>query len=393
MNFKCFSQSFWMFQISILLVFGCGQKTPTKLLSSFKVAVADQNGSPIPGVRIEGGVDWDCFSAVTNEKGEGWLPYKALNQKATLSKTNCFPAQVTLFAGSNYRMTVAPKQVREIGQANGKLIKYDLPFFAMISYSGTYQVVSVSGSGIKTVADFPMPATYKKIVLHGDSLWFTTHQDGIYAYSLANLQQPQFIRRLYVPGYLGAFDIKDSLLAVGGYDSLRIYRMHSDGSLTKCFHFDVLYVVDAKFIKDYLVITNYSDCLPCIFDVHSPDSIRLISQTPRSSGYWRALWWGDSLVLGDDLGNHQIIDLSEPAIPKGVGTFQTEARIEFIGRDWAVGSNLNDWSSTTILSLNVGSNTPVTPQAIISGVFTDELGFGGAFPPYYIVGGKVWKLQ
>ena len=390
------------FSILLLyLIFTCSKETPTEIEppeKQFKVKVFSSEGQPIAGATIEGGIDWEFFQVQTDNKGIAILPGYARGKRVVIYKNNFFPQIVQSLSPTQYTLMLTPQQLKLIGDVAGKAILFDSGTLLTIEYGGDYHVYSYSDKDITEAASAQLPKTVKKIIFYGDTLWFSTHEDGIYVYSLQNPLQPQQLFHLNISGYLGPFAVKDTIVAVGNPwepGPLRIFSYAPDGQYQELSTIENYFVREMSFLSNYLILIGNNESLPTVFNLQDPTNPQLVYNGLEWE-YQSGFLFGDYLILvprnGHAIGtvSYKLLDLSNPANPTSIGSFSADSWLSKIVDSFiAVGTYYFHSQSISVLSGNVSSYFQTV--AIISEGTTD--GFGGCAPPYFIIGGRFWKLE
>ncbi len=399
----------------ILLISGCEDNR-----GHFRVKVVSPYRQPVEGATIEGGIDWQHFQVQTDSRGITILPGFALMYDAFIYKTNFFPKYVPLALSAHtiisytYIIEPTPKQFRLIGSVEGWSILFDSGTLVTVDYQGGYHVYSYSDQGITEIASAQIPGTIKDTQLHGDTFWFSTHSDGIYVYSLADPLNPQQLFHLDIPGYLGSFALKNEIIVVGhpSYkETLRIYSYNTSGECQEIASFGNYLVRKMAFISDYLVVVNYYDNLPAVFDLQDPSNPYLVYNGVEPD-YWHGFLYKNYLVLVPkpdlveeqtnykliDLPDYKLIDLSDPTNPTTNGFFSADSQLFKIINDSTAMGRYHVWSGgISVLSGNItqgfktvaiSTDNPFHPFFLLG--FHE---FEGCAPPYFIIGEQLWKLE
>ena len=378
----------------ILLTVGCEKVFSPK--DYFEVRVVTFQGNPVVGAKIEGGIDWWTFRVETNENGVAILPRHALGEKAVIHKNNFFPDVIASLMPTKYILNPTPRQLKLVGNVDGWSIQFSSGNLITVGYGGGYHVYSYNDQSVTEIASAQLPQCIKMTQLRGDTLWFSTHDSGIYVYSLQNQLQPQLLFHLAIPGYLGPFVIKDSIIIVGNpwnQGPIRIYTYKPNGQFRELSNFGNYLVVKMAIISNYLIVVNYYENLPAIIDLQDPTNPNLIYNGIEPE-YWSGFLFRNYLILIPRTAwenitniNYKLINLSNPANPLTVGTFSADSRLYEITNDSiALGAYYSTGHSSVLIG---GITSRFQTIAIISGID----GFGGCAPPYFIVNGNLWKLQ
>lgn len=389
----------------ILLYSGCEDSS-----GQFSVKIVTPNRQPVEGVTVEGGLDWEAFQAKTDSRGIAVLPIFALNYDALIYKNNFFPKLIdltqfpTILPPNTYIITPTPERLELIGDVEGWSIQFDQGILVTLDYHGGYHIYSYSNQGISEILFVQFPtSSIRDTQLRGNTLWFSTHDDGIYVYSLANIFDPQQLYHLNITGYLGEFAINDSVLVVGNpwdREELRVYSYTSSGEIQELSRFGNHYGRNLKFIDNYLLVLDYLDNLPAVYDLNDPENPFLVyssAESDFSSGflYENYLILVPKWELVSEKTNFKIIDLSDPANPSPAGFFYADSQlILIIDENTAIG-RYHVWSgATSILRGNIASNFKTT--AIVTDnpwaqIFLHK--FEGCSFPFFIIGKGLYKLE
>jgi len=380
--------------ILLVAVYSC-DNNPSSSGSSFEVMVTDTLGAPIEGAILEGGIDWGSFRIVTDSRGRAVMPGFARDVRTVIKKTNFFSrAENNLYSGT-YKLTPTPKRLVEIGDIEGDLIRFGYFRILTISYQGEYRVYNFDGSSLHEIFMVQFPPAVKEFRLFGDELWYTTHDDGIYVYSLFDALNPIQLFHLDIEGYLKPFAVKDSLVGVGslsGAGPIRLYSYHDDGTVTELDRIGDFSASRLYFLDHYLLRTvKYSDSYS-IFDIEDPSDIRLV-YNGQYGGFQGSFLYTDTLIITPSYpGNVYItIDLSDPANPEEIGSFSVTGILEGIINDsTAVGRYYYYNDGLCVFERSRHGNFETV--AIVSEFYGTWYHHGNT-PPYFLIGDKLWKLE
>jgi hypothetical protein len=386
----------------ILLASGCGEISSSK--GQFEVRVlSSSSGFPVAGATISGGIDWTAFEVKTNDEGIALLPGSARGEWARIYKNNFFPYHVESLSPTHYFIKPTPKKFKLIGDISGWSIRFDSGTIITVDYQGGYHLYSYNDQGIIEIASAQIPKCIRETQLHGDRLWFSTHDDGIYVYSLEDPFQPVQLFHLAIPGYLGSFAMKDSIIVVGNpwdNDSVRVFNYNTNGDFQEIARFGNHLIEKMAFIGNYLVILNYYDCLPVIYDLKDLANPCLIYKGVEPE-YWYGFLFRNYLVLIPNLDfinettTYKLINLSDPAHPSTSGFFSADSKLfEIVDDRIAIGRYYLWTGATSVLigDINQGFKTIaiITDHPWVQ-IFLHES--EGCAPPYFIIGERLWKLE
>lgn len=365
---------------------------------AFSVKVNSISGIALEGAAIEGGVDWESFSAKTDPLGKAILPAYASLQGAVIHLDNYFPVLVTLKRPYTYSLMPTPRRLRPLGGISGEAVRFETGLLTTVGYSGAYHLYAFDTAGVAEIATTQLSSkAIKQTRMVADTLWLATHDDGLYAYSLADPYNPQMIQHLDIPGNCAVFALNGNIVAVGdfgGQDSVRVFSFHDDGSFQELARFGDSYVVSLEFLGDYLVVGNNIDSHPTIYDLSNPTN-PVLRYNDTEPDYWYGVLIGTQLVLNPRARNsdHKRIDLTNPASPQIAGVFPADSElICFPDATMAVGRYNLVGSAVTVLQGNFSIG--YTTTAVVSGESIRlSNDFGGCAPPYFIIGNRLWILE
>jgi len=392
----------------VIVLSGCSERATcpeAECDGDFVITVESPNGAPIAGALIEGGVDWDAFRAVTDNDGKACLPERAREWVTTITKDNFFPISVDGVTSRVYVLTPTPQELRHIGHVSGRPLRFDSGLLSALAYQCRYYLYAYNDSSVTQLAETQLLGCgVRGVRFYGDTLWYTTHEDGIYVYSLAEPAVPRFLFHLAIPGYLGAFAVRDSIVAVGSPfdDGFGIYKFRSNGEFTLLKEMPDFAAADVGFSSDYLVIVGREHDLVAVFDIENPADPREVYTTGAASGYFQSgFLLGDQVILEPSWFSrgqlvYLVIDLTDPGSPGELGSFQADSFILGMpDRDTAVGQyRLGKFVGAntmfTVLKGDMGGHFETV--ATLSGDYGDGE-FGANAPPFFVIGYELWKLE
>jgi len=245
----------------------------------FEVTVVDPNSAPVAGAWIQGGIDWDWYRVFTDSSGVAVVPGHARGERATIMKDNYLPLLVERLDTRQYVIEPTPQLLILIGEAEGVAIIFEPDNLVTLSCLCDYHVYAYDNQSVTEIASAILPSSMRQFQLFGDTLWFSTHDDGIYVFSLADILQPQLLFHLEITGYLSAFAVKDSIVAVGcRYEpnSLRIFSYSANGQFQELASISE-FIIDEMSIRDnYLILAGGETSMPTVFDITDPSNPILV---------------------------------------------------------------------------------------------------------------------
>lgn len=367
----------------------------------FTVTVLTSSGDPLEGAVIEGGIDWDSFEVATDADGHATLPTSAWSVDAMIHLDNYFPQPMTLKRPYEYELAPTPKRLRLLGGIEGQSVRFEPDRLATVDYFGGYHLYAYSAQGLGEIASAEVPRTIKQIQVIDDTLWLSTHENGVYAYSLADLAQPREILHLAIPGYCPIFALRDNLIVVGNYgdvDSLGVYLFEMDGSFQETARFGNYAVSSIAFVEGYLVVTNYYNSHPKVYALSDPSNAVLMFDGANPI-YWSGFLYGNQYIRiphWDDITGNTVygrLDLTSPAVPRTAGVFKADSRLIAVADDaTAIGYYYAMGNALSVLK--GGLTSGFSTAAIISEDPRYDLNeFEGCFPPYFIISKRLWILE
>jgi hypothetical protein len=366
--------------------------------TDFYVTVFDYSG-PLEGVVIQGGIDWDYFYVVTDSQGQALIPGRAYGRRATFRKNNYFSDAIDELKPGEYTLLPTPFILTEIGEVAGEAIKFGSDQIVTINHGGEYRVYSYNEYGVteETMIEFPYEPRWFRF--QRDTLWFSGYDGDIYAYYMIDVFNPHLRLHLELDSPSSIFDWKDSLLAVGTPHSslnsaLGIYSFYPDSSYNELYRLEDFWVDQIFFVSDYLVTLGFYNNLLSVFDVSNPSDIRLAVVNYHYNPVG-SFMWGDTLGINYGYGGSssrcRLFEFSDALNPEMIANFPVEGEIKEIYNDSiAVGYHYGYYYGSPCV-FNGSIYEGLQAVAIFSeGTYPP---FGGGGPPYFIMGGKLWKLE
>jgi hypothetical protein len=365
----------------------------------FIVRVLDYQGQPLDGAYIEGGIDWDHFIVVTDNNGEAIVPGHARNNRVTIYKNNYFSLIENYLSPDDYILDPTPFILTEIGEIEGDVIRFDPGRILSVTYQGNYHVYDYNDNNVIEIATAEFPYQVKNFKLYDDTLWYTTHENGMYVYSINDPFNPEQLFHLDISGYLKPFARKDSIVVVGPLSSpgpIRVFSHRDNGTVDELDRIGDFSVGYLTFISYYLIKLQGQINPLMIFDLSDPSDIRFV-YSDHYDGYSRPFMYGDTLVLRSTHGNawyghgYLEIDLSDPANPLDLDGFTARGRIEDIVDDsTAVGRYYYHDSALSVFRRDPqGDFEPIA----IASEFYGYKEHQGCNPPYFVIGDRLWKME
>lgn len=382
---------------------GCNDDNIIEVQKLFEVKVISQDGQPVAGAAIEGGIDWDAYQVYTNSAGVAILGEKALKRGAVIYKTNYLPIRVSAISPNTYTLKKTAKQLNLIGNVMGKAVRFRQNELITIDYQGNYHLYSYNDQSVTEVFTQHLHDSVNAVPEHqliGDKLWLATHNNGIFVYSIQNPSSPQLLFSLPVTGYLGPFAVKDSFLVVGDRwnpGPVRFFVFQPNGDFREVSRVQNYYVRKMAFIGNYVILIGNSESLPTVFDVTNVFSPRVVFNGldwEHQTGFF----YDQNLILipynaygGDNaILDYKVLDLSNPETPTPLNIFTADSWLTGLASDNLAYGNYYFHSQTiSVLEGNISNYYFETIATVSEGTID---GVGGAFPPYFVIGNRLWKL-
>jgi len=366
----------------------------------FPIKVVEEGRQPVFGAHIHGGFDWTDFDEVTDQNGMAWLPDHVFHGQVMIYKNNFFSKRVNDVHSGEYIIYKTPYELAKIGEIDGgeraRAIKFSGNRVSTVTYQAGYRLYEIGETGLTELAAVDLQDQVKEFELFGDTIWYTTHENGVLAYTLEDPFAPRPLFRLGIGGYLLHFARMDTLIAVA-YETLRLFSYSQDGSATLLDTINDPIVGDVAFMSGYLVtLDTYSTTPLKVYDIGNPNDIVLVYD--ESFGEYRGGFiHGDSAVLisnvaDENLGvyNYLMMDLTDPVHPQTSYSFSADGIIEEISNDSiAVGRYIFDYSALTVFRrADDGDFRAISmiPQHLF---FIEH---GGGSAPYFIIDNGLYKL-
>jgi hypothetical protein len=380
-----------------LLIAGCQRDNPIESGPPFQMTIRDQDGHVVAGATIEGGFDQDLYSVQSNSSGVATLPGSARGKAALIFKTNYLPVRIDGLYPTSYTLRYTPRRLDLIGETRGQAISFGPAEISTIDGAGNYRVYSYTDQSVSLTFEqrlLDSTNAVREVQLHGDTLWFSTHDSGLYVFSLRVRTDPQLLFRLRVPGYLGAFAVKDSLVILGSPyvpGPLRFIDYSVDGTFHELSQIDNYWVRQMRLFENCLLLFGGYESLPTVLDVSNPTS-PVIVYNGLEWNYQRAVIYGRQVILvpGSQQGYYKALDFSNPRNPGLITAFGAGACLLGFSTDSIAYGY--DYIHNSTYTLNKGEYHSEYFQTIATVSEGTYNGVGGTFHPYYIIGDRFWKL-
>lgn len=311
-----------IFSLAIVIV-SCGNDGPTEPEGGITVTVMSDTGVPIEGAQLSGGIDWDYYHVRTDSDGKATLPEPAAYWDTDIRAHNHFPQTVRVQGGVVYHLHKAEAELERIGHVGGYVVKFTRDTIVQLQYHGKLTTLLYDETGIREVASVSVVPQRRRFELHGDTIWFTTFDAGVYAYDISDPTNPRQLLHIVSGENLGAIAVQDSLVAVAGAFSphpVTLFAFQSDGSYETIAEWGDIYVAELEFHHNTLIVYGNSNDLVTVLDISDP---AIPQQVYRWTDpyYWIAFRQGDSIYpiprtpLSSHVYAYPILDIVEPTVP------------------------------------------------------------------------------
>lgn len=390
------------FLLMALFIAGCEQNEPNDSEGSFAVTVFSDDSTAVQGATVEGGIDWESYQVQTDEKGVAILPASARGQWSSIYLTNYHPRIISAMTPGRYVLNKTSKKLVPIGNINGMVIRFNPDEIITVEYDGTYRIYAYSGSSASETFRQQLHDSARAVsetLLTGDTLWFTTENAGVFAFSISQPASPAFLFRLKIPGVLGPFTVKDSVMILGDPlkpGPLRIVAFDAMGTYRELSAVYNYFVRQMTHIGNAVVLLGNNDCLPAVFDISNPRLPRLLYNGLEWE-YQSGFFDHNHIILTPQYGyggssiqiDYKVMDLTDPSNPIIKNPFSADSWIDGLASsNWAYGSYYGHSPTISIMygNMEIGFKTVAT---VSERIFT---GVTGALPPYFVMGNRLWKL-
>ena len=101
-------------------------------------------------------------------------------------------------------MNRAEKKMESIGEVIGKKITFTKNEIITLDYAGNYRVYSYNDQSVMenyTEKLHESATAIRKTIVLGDTLWFSTHESGVFAYLIKTVKINEILKCLFVAIY------------------------------------------------------------------------------------------------------------------------------------------------------------------------------------------------
>lgn len=321
---------------------GCGDDHGLSSRPKITIRVVSDEGTPIDRAYLRGGFDWTRFDATTDDDGYAKFPAFSVDWDTDIRAANHFPIVIQPRDGQTYVMNRTPLELQLVGNSDVYVVKFVEDTLIHLDYNGDLVTFLYSETGMVEVARVGLARLRKQAVLRGDTLWYTTHNDGVYSYDISNPADPQLLSHLAIEGYLDPIAVSDSLVVVSrytGHSGVEIYVVRPDGSWNLTDTWSGSYVESLEIEDNVLIVYNRGEKAITFLSLDDPGDVKEIYSwgNPyygRPRFIRNAFRFGDAIVfvpaveLYHDHFLHVVLDISDPTVPVWQANFSSQAKLE-----------------------------------------------------------------
>ncbi len=397
--------------VLLLAVISCN-KNPTSVenTTTFNIAVITGepgNFVPVSGATVSGGANWqDYFWVTTDQNGIAKIPVGMKGMYAYIYKDNFRPDRITCQDARDYWIGKARDSLQVLGMVEGAAIKMTPSKIITLDEVGVYRIYSYSSSSVLLESSIKLNdsiSTLHTYKIYGDTLWVSSHLQGLYIYSISDNTSPVFLNKIPCSGGITSFAVKDTLVAYIDYfntPQLSIVSLGSGGQVNLLGQIESAHADEMKIIDTYLyLLGNFS--WPNVYDISNPVLPVLLCDfmEPECQG---GFFYKNKLFIGPlqydvmdflDPANYKVRDISVPSSPVDYSVFRVGGVISGIlndtlayGRSGIVSSNGFIFSGGPDSSYNVVASLANCRNQTIYNMFREN---SFIVWPYLVLGSKV----
>ena len=343
------------------------------------------------------------FLDVSDSAGNVYIPSRFLHRNAQIIADNFLEKVIARIEGGQYQLDPAPGKLRALGRVEGEMIRFETGYFFTLAADGTYRKYGLENDNVEEISAINLPGEMWSFKIYGDTLWVATKEDGLYLYSISNIDDPELVLHSDSLNYLIAIAQYDSMLATGSYytgsGGLRILSCTPDGGFQQYSVINYIYYEKMEFLSGKLVLmgrdrTSY----PTVIDIEDPANPQIVFSGMGYGHYGGVLYENHALikVSGADYGliTYELVDLSDPSWPVIIREFSSPTTIEAMLDDsTAVSQYFSIYQPFTggpfvVLRGNVDDGFEI--EGVV--IFYETGEFQGGHPPYFVYDNKLWEL-
>lgn len=190
---------------------------------------------PLSGAHVVGGVDFTRFEVRSDDDGRVAIPATALGDSVLVIATNVVPRRILVRRDETYELPPTDRRLRYVGEAPGRPLRFGDGELLTLASLGGYRLYQY-GPGVMTTLhrDSLEIGSIRQHRLYGDTLWVSTHREGIHAYLIEPDGRFTKIFHLDISGPIGSFVRRDSQLVVAHRTDLpgplQVFRLLDGGA-------------------------------------------------------------------------------------------------------------------------------------------------------------------
>jgi hypothetical protein len=389
----------------------CGPGDPGEP-ATFEVTVLTYRDMPVEGAWVEGGVDWTSYRVRTDSMGIARVPGSARGRPAFIHKNNFYPRFVEDLGADTYWLYPTPARLERVGDVEGRSLRFYTSVLTTLTYRGVYHAYAYDDTEVTELATKELAAwAIRDVKFVDERLWLSTHDEGVYAYSVIEPLSPDFQFHLDVEGYLGPIAVKGNVIVVGdpwGEDPVRVFSFTEDGQATLLSTIDAHYAAQMEFRGDNLIILSFNTYrsqevtlkIVDLTDAEAPKTMYSLVEWGGRGG----LLLEDYVLMGPNMSEgtfriaYTTLFIGDPANPAYVGRTLSDTFL-FTVPDGSYGFGaycsriLGCTEYTCMYAVASGEvQSSFEAVAVLTECFYPEHGSVQA-PPFFVVGDALWRLE
>jgi len=403
------------------LLLGCGDDKGVSYPGEITIRIVSEDGTPVSMAQVTGGFDWDQFDAATDQEGYVHLPGFSRQWDTYIRAANHYPVVIRPRPNAVIKLDRTPTELKLVGNSDVFPVKFVRDTLIHLDYNGDLVTFLYNESGMTEVARAGLARLRKQAILRGDTLWYTTHEDGVYSYDIADPANPRLLAHLAIEGYLGPIAVVDSFVIVGRFangDGIEVYRHQVDGTIDLVGEWRGRLVGNLNSKGDILLVSSWDPATLTILSLDDPTHPREVFSwgNPYYSG---GVPFGDSIVFRAAVALYEehffnlVLDISNPLVPVWKEPFASQTQLmgllsdtlclgEYWGQPALLAGDLDRvyWISALALSsYHLQWFSRVTATSLAAPPEPQELISLGAMEPSQMVGDyvvldlRLWKVM
>jgi len=360
--------------------------------------VSGRTKSPVVGAVLRGGEDWDSYVSTTDANGIAILPPQAARWFPTITANNHFPQTELHQVRNEYQLQRTLLHLTQVATVNGSLILQRDGEFSMLDYGGRYDVYRVTADSVYLEHSAQLAPVARGHIVRNDTLWYATHDSGVFVYDISELRAPRKLMHLEIPGYLWSLCLQDSVLFVANPwddDNVRAYTWTSSGEYRLVGSFGPKVIVRKLFIHKGVLFGQFNGAVTA-WDISDPGHGVAVFHwsNPYASDWFQN---GDSLVevpqvsLGDEYFAYKVLDIHDPLSPVWNGELNSWGVMNgFLADSLAFGK----YSDQDALLSRSSDPDSYYASAVVMPRYEPLLGDGFlASDRLVVLGGRAWRID